>query len=100
MRLEQRVVEINRALDRHEVPHAFGGALALAYWSLDPRGTSDIDVNVFLPVADCERALRALPSGVERPDGTADQIRRDGQIRLWWEGTPVDLFFDRLRGSR
>ena len=94
MRLEQRVVEINRALDRHEVPHAFGGALALAYWSLDPRGTSDIDVNVFLPVADCERALRALPSGVERPDGTADQIRRDGQIRLWWEGTPVDLFFD------
>ncbi len=94
MRLEQRVVELHRALDRHEIPHAFGGALALAYWTLDPRGTDDIDVNLFMPVADCDRALRALPDGVERNDETGDRIRRDGQIRLWWDGAPVDLFFD------
>lgn len=97
MRLEQRVVEIHRALDRHEIPHAFGGALALAYWTLDPRGTNDIDVNLFMPVTECERALRALPDGVDRPEGTVDRIRRDGQIRLWWENTPVDLFFDYAR---
>jgi hypothetical protein len=97
MSLALRVVEIHRALDRHEVPHAFGGAVALAYWTLDPRGTSDIDVNVFLPVAECEYALKALPDGVGRPDGTADQIRRDGQIRLWWDQMPVDLFFDYAR---
>lgn len=97
MRLEERVVEIHRVLDRHEIPHAFGGALALAYWTLDPRGTNDIDVNVFLPVEDCDQALRALPDGVDRPEGTEDRIRRDGQIRLWWETTPVDLFFDYAR---
>jgi hypothetical protein len=94
MRLEQRVVELHRALDRHGIPHAFGGALALAYWTLDPRGTDDIDVNLFMPAADCDRALRALPDGVEQSDETVDRIRRDGQIRLWWDGAPVDLFFD------
>ncbi len=94
MRLEERVVELHRALDRHGLPHAFGGALALAYWTLDPRGTSDIDVNLFLPVAECERALDALPDGIELPEGTVDRILRDGQIRLWWESVPVDLFFD------
>jgi hypothetical protein len=94
MRLEERVVELHRSLDGGEIPHAFGGALALAYWTLDPRGTSDIDVNLFVPVAECERALAELPEGVEQPDGTEQRVRRDGQIRLWWEGTPVDLFFD------
>lgn len=87
-------MELHRALDRSAIPHAFGGALALAYWTLDPRGTSDIDVNVFVPVAECDRALAALPEGVEQPAGTEEQTRRDGQVRLWWEGTPVDLFFD------
>jgi hypothetical protein len=94
MRLEQRVMEIHRALDRGGIPHAFGGALALAYWILHPRGTADIDVNIFVPAAECGRALKALPDGVEQPDGTEVETRREGQIRLWWEGTPVDLFFD------
>ena len=40
------------------------------------------------------RALAILPPGVEQPEETEDQIRRDGQIRLWWDSTPVDLFFD------
>lgn len=38
--------------------------------------------------------LAVLPAGIEQPEGTADAIARDGQIRLWWEGMPVDLFFD------
>ncbi len=58
------------------------------------RATSDIDVNVFLPPAEAERALRALPPGVACPDGTAEVIARDGQARLWWDETPLDLFFD------
>jgi hypothetical protein len=97
MKIGQRVVELHRALDRHGIPHAFGGALALAYWTLDPRGTSDIDINVFTPVADCDRTLRALPDEVDQPDGTRDEILREGQIRLWWDTTPVDLFFDYAR---
>lgn len=94
MTLAERLVELHRSLAAKRIPHAFGGAIALAYWTLDPRGTSDIDVNLFVPADTPERALRALPDGVEQPEGTADAIARDGQIRLWWEGTPVDLFFD------
>jgi hypothetical protein len=26
--------------------------------------------------------------------GTAKAIARDGQVRLWWDETPLDLFFD------
>jgi hypothetical protein len=92
--LAERLLELHRALARARLPHAFGGAIALAYWTRDPRGTSDIDVNVFIPSTDAARALAALPAGIDQPDGTADAIARDGQVRLWWEGTPIDLFFD------
>ncbi|MEA2273469.1 MAG: hypothetical protein QOI98_2177 [Solirubrobacteraceae bacterium] len=94
MTLAQRLVEIHRALARRRIPHAFGGAIALAFWTVEPRGTRDIDVNVFVDAEDCERVLRVLPAGIDQPPGTADRIRRDGQIRLWWDDTPVDLFFD------
>lgn len=94
MTLAERLVAIHRALSAGEIPHAFGGAIALAFWTLDPRGTSDLDVNIFVPAPECEPALAALPAGVEQPAGTAEAIKRDGQVRLWWEGTPVDLFFD------
>ena len=94
MTLAERLVELHRSLSRKRIPHAFGGAISLAYWTLEPRGTTDIDVNVFVPVEKSDRVLKALPAGVEQPEGTVDAIARDGQIRLWWEGTAVDLFFD------
>lgn len=94
MTLAERVVELHRALHAAGFPHAFGGALALAYWTLEPRGTRDIDLNLFVPAAECAGALAALPAGVERPPGTEERIAREGRVRLWWEGTPVDLFFD------
>ena len=96
MTLPEKLVALHRALARRRVPHAFGGAIALAYWTLDPRATSDIDVNVFVPAAEAERALRALPPEVACPDGTVEAIARDGQVRLWWDETPVDLFFDSI----
>ena len=88
------VLAVDDALHAAGLPHAFGGAIALAYWTQEPRGTRDIDVNVFVPASDAERVLRALPDGVAKPEGTAEVIERDGQIRLWWDDTPVDLFFD------
>lgn len=96
MTLVERLIELHRSLARRRIPHAFGGAIALAYWTLDPRGTGDIDVNVFIPATGCERALRALPEGIAQPEGTVDLIVRDGQIRLWWDEVPVDLFFDNV----
>jgi hypothetical protein len=92
--LAERLVALHEAFAAKRLPHAFGGAIALAYWTQDPRGTSDIDVNLFVPARDNAKALAALPDGVAVPDGTAEVIARDGQIRLWWDHTPVDLFFD------
>jgi hypothetical protein len=92
--LAERLVALHRALAAEGVPHAFGGAIALAYWTLDPRGTGDIDLNLFVPAENCREALGALPAGVAQPDGTAEVVVRDGQIRLWWDETPLDLFFD------
>ena len=94
MTLPEKVLALHRALATKRIPHAFGGALALAYWTQDPRGTSDIDLNVFVPAADSSVVLEALPAGVARPDGTAEAIAKHGQVRLWWDETPIDLFFD------
>ena len=44
--LREKVLAVDGGLAA--VPHAFGGALALAYWA-EPRATVDIDVNVFVP---------------------------------------------------
>jgi len=92
--LPERLVVLHRALTRRRLPHAFGGAISLAYWTLSPRGTNDIDVNIFVPADSAGRALSALPDGVAVPDDAAEAIARDGQIRLWWDDTPLDLFFD------
>lgn len=92
--LAEKLLALHGALERAAIPHAFGGAIALAYCTLDPRGTSDIDVNVFLPAAENAIALDALPDAVRVDAGTGRVLARDGQARVWWEETPVDLFFD------
>ena len=93
MTLAERLLALHERLSRAGIEHAFGGAIALAYWTLEPRGTRDIDVNLFVPPANCARALAALPDAIAHDDATVETITRDGQIRLWWDDTPVDLFF-------
>ena len=88
-----KVLALHRAFEAAGVIHAFGGALALAYWTADPRATVDIDVNVSLPASAARRALEALPAGVGVPDDGLAQITANDQIRLRWGRTPVDLFF-------
>jgi hypothetical protein len=94
--LAERIVELHRSLAEERIPHAFGGAVALAYWTLEPRGPRDIDVNVFVPAGEAEPALKGLPAGVAIPEGTAERVAEDGQVRLWWDETPVDLFFSNV----
>lgn len=94
MNLPDRLIACHEGLAGATIPHAFGGAIALAYATLDPRGTSDIDINVFVPAERCEPALEALPEGVDVGARTAEEIARDGQARIWWDRTPIDLFFD------
>jgi hypothetical protein len=90
--LPGKILALHRALEGAKVGHAFGGALALAWCTRRPRGTSDIDINIFAPPAQSRRVLRALPDEVLAGDDDHDRLRRDGQVRLWWDKTPVDLF--------
>lgn len=90
--LAEKVLAITGALAG--IPHAFGGALALAYYA-EPRATVDIDLNVFVPTERFpEVAERLTALGVATDDvATGAVLRRDGQARIWWDGTPLDLFF-------
>jgi len=94
MDLPARLLAIHDGLDAAGIEHAFGGAIALAYWTLEPRGTRDIDVNVFTTTDALDTVLAALPDGVGHDDADRAAILRDGQRRLWWDDTPVDVFFD------
>ena len=93
MSLPEKVLALHRALAGAGVPHAFGGALALAWCTRRARGTIDVDVNVFVPPHQAPQVLAALPDGVAWGDADLARIDADGQVRLWWGTTPVDLFF-------
>lgn len=94
MRLVDQILELHQALESGPVPHAFGGALALAWCTQQARGTIDIDVNLFLDNAEAERVYDLLPGGIEVSDDDRRHIERDAQTRLWWDTTPVDVFFN------
>jgi hypothetical protein len=93
MTLPEKIVALHEALEAGGVPHAFGGALALAWCTQRARGTIDVDVNLFVPPDQATKVLRVLPSGVAWSDDDADRIESEGQARLWWDTTPVDVFF-------
>lgn len=91
--LPEKVIGIHEALDKAKIPHAIGGALALAYYA-EPRATSDIDLNVFVPPARWRDVIDALtPLGVNTASLDPEVLEQDGQYRLWWGDNPVDLFF-------
>ncbi len=91
--LPNKVIAIHDALRAKKIPHAIGGALALAYYA-EPRSTIDIDLNVFVPVSRSPLVIDALaPLGIDVDGLDQDALARDGQCRLWWGDNPVDLFF-------
>jgi hypothetical protein len=90
--LVEKIVALHHALRDDRIPHAFGGALALAWCTQRARGTIDIDVNVFVDRSRTDELLAALPEGVRWTADDRALIERDGQARLWWGDTPVDLF--------
>jgi hypothetical protein len=91
--LPDKVIAIHEALHEAKVPHALGGALALAYYAT-PRATIDIDLNAFIPATRWRSVIDALgPLGVTTRDLDPAALERDGQCRLWWGDNAVDLFF-------
>lgn len=91
--LPDKVVAVHEALRAAKVPHALGGALALAYYAT-PRATIDIDLNVFVPAERWREVIDALgPLGIVTDDLDSAGLERDGQCRLWWGNNALDLFF-------
>lgn len=92
--LADKIVAVHWSLTTAKLPHAFGGALALAWCTQRARGTIDIDVNVFAGVDQVDVLLAALPADIASADAERELLLRDGQARLWWGATPVDVFLN------
>jgi len=92
--LAEKVVALHHTFEQAELPHAFGGALALGWCTHQPRGTADIDVNVFVPTTAVGQVRAALPAEVAWTAADTRQLKRDGQTRLYWDNTPVDVFLN------
>lgn len=92
--LADKVVAIHDSLEAAGLPHAFGGALALAWCTRQPRGTSDIDVNVFARTNSVRRVVEAFPPAIRATPSQLRELRATGQVRLSWNDTPVDLFLN------
>jgi hypothetical protein len=94
--LARKIVALHEMLDSMGVPHQFGGAIALA-WYRSPRATTDIDVNVTVAPEDAAPVLGAIEHlGVSIRDADRAAIAQDGQARLDWDGSYLDVFFATL----
>ena len=92
--LPNKMIAIHESLTAAGMSHAFGGALALAWCTRQARGTIDLDVNVFVRPERTASALAALPPEVVATDDDRALLGREGQARLWWDTTPVDVFLN------
>ena len=92
--LVEKIVQLHHSLKAADLPHAFGGALALAWCTNRARGTIDIDVNILISAEHWQQALEALPNNVRVTAGDRKFLKRDGQVRVWWEKTPLDIFLN------
>jgi hypothetical protein len=92
--IAERLLAIDDALGAADLPHAFGGAIALAYCTREPRGTRDLDVNVFVAPERAGEVLDTLPDGLARGAAELASAQQEGQVRLRWGDTPVDIFLN------
>jgi hypothetical protein len=91
--LVAKIMSLHEMLRSAGVTHQFGGAIALA-WYRNPRATTDIDVNVTLPPEAAEPILQMLALlGVGVTPEDRARIAVDGQARLDWQGSYLDVFF-------
>jgi hypothetical protein len=86
----QRIAD---ALEQAGIPYAIGGALALAVSGV-PRGTADVDVNVFIAEDEVPRVVEVLAAlGIETDaDAAKAQASRDGMFIGRWDGMRIDVF--------
>ncbi len=92
--LQSQMVQLHKSLARRNIPHAFGGALALAWCTQQARGTIDIDINIFISTEEIDLLIAALPRAIITSEGSLKELHRDGQTRLMWNDTPLDIFLN------
>jgi hypothetical protein len=95
-KLVDKLFTIHDALTEASLAHAFGGAIALAYCVEEPRGTRDLDVNIFVDASEAKSVLASLPKGIRVRKQDVAKVKRDGQARLDWDGTPIDVFLNKI----
>lgn len=92
---------IANALERAGFAYAIGGALALAVAGV-PRGTADVDVNLFVDesrVLDLFEVLAGL--GIEIDvDAASARAHRDGMFVGRWDGMRIDVFLPSIPFAR
>lgn len=84
---------VGQSFEAAAIPYAIGGALAMGAHGY-PRGTLDVDVNVFVEIDGLPQVLGALRDlGAELDDNTSiAAARRDGMFVCRVEGLRVDVF--------
>src|ERR1035437_5271249 len=94
--LVERLIAVHDALDEARFPHAVGGAIALGFCTREPRGTRDLDINIFVTRDRVGEVFAALPAEVTVTTANVEEVERDGQTRAWWGETPIDVFLNVL----
>ena len=90
-------VEVSGFLRAADIDHAVGGALALGFYA-EPRGTLDVDLNIFVDAGDPGEALDVLAAGgivLDRDHAIATLASR-GDLFLRHRGCRLDLFFNSI----
>ena len=94
MDLVEKLVVLHHALRRADIPHAYGGALALGWCTSQARGTIDIDLNILCDATQLDTIIPALPLEIVVTDGNRMELTTAGQTRCRWDGVPVDIFLN------
>lgn len=90
--LPDKIAAVHESLLKAELPHAFGGAIAVAYYG-EPRMTKDIDINVFMSAEHWGTISEALESlGIDSELEERD-LRSQEELRLEWEENSLHFFF-------
>ncbi len=84
---------IASALEHAGIPYAIGGALALAIAGV-PRGTADVDLNVFVGEEQVSEVVGVLQSlGIDAHLQTAiARAKGEGMFVANWDGMRIDVF--------
>lgn len=90
--LGDKIVAVHKCLTNANIAHAFGGGLARAAYA-EPQAMIDVNVNVFLDAARHEDVIERLAALGVASEIPTEQVVHEGQCRVAWDATPIDLFY-------